>query len=160
LGRGPSLKTKKKHIKAEIIARYDAIKKWYKKNPQAWLNERFSSLVSNTSLMDMAKLAAILGMTLIVKNILDSTEELREKLVAIMGQPLTYLRAIGPMMIPVPFAPSLEAAQLEAKIPEVLDWVIAFCLAWLIVDNFGDIMRTVGDVTVGVKGILTGLLIA
>jgi len=165
LGRGPSRKTISKNIRSEVKARYDAIKKWYEKNPQVWLGERFASIIANTNLMDIAKLGAVLGMTLIVKKVFDTTQDLNLKMQELVKATPVWVTPFLPLWAGMPFLAGKIGVEVAGEPKplefggEMMEWLISFCFAWLIINNFGQIMETVGDVTIGVKGILTGLLL-
>jgi hypothetical protein len=162
LARGKLLRTIKKKIREETLSRLEGVRKFYKKHPEQTVFDAIRQLFGNTSFMDVAKLGAVFGMTFIVKKVIDKTEELR----MLIDE---YKLWVGPTYA-FPFAliqgyttgfrvPTKEEIQkYEGMFPDIIDWVIAFCFAWIIINHFGEIMQGVGSIGVGVKGILMGLL--
>jgi hypothetical protein len=162
LARGKLLRTIKKRIREETLARLEGVRKFYKKHPEQTVFDAIRQLFGNTSFMDVAKLGAVFGMMFIVKKVIDKTEELR----ALIDE---YKLWVGPTYaFPVALwqayttgfkMPTKEEIQkYEGMFPDIIDWVISFCFAWIIINHFGEIMQGVGSIGVGVKGILLGLL--
>ena len=113
------------------------------------LREHIGKIPDNTSVMDLAKLATVIGITPIVKTIIDTSEDLRSELdYFISGGILTGKKWA-----------EFREQKIEGFFPDWADWVFSFAIAYLIVENFGSIMHATGDILSSVKNMVTGLLI-
>jgi len=113
------------------------------------LREHIGKILDNTSVMDLAKLATVIGITPIVKTIIDTSEDLRSELdYFISGGILTGKKWA-----------EFREQKIEGFFPDWADWVFSFAIAYLIVENFGSIMHATGDILSSVKNMVTGLLI-
>lgn len=166
--RRPKVKTEKKRIreltKAEIKARLKAVAEFKKSavGTAQSLREHMGKFIDSAKIGDVTKLVAILGMTVLVKNVIDSTPELVDKAkeLVVPGYALALLFPFTAL----PFLPALGAAAAappkeQLEIPEHLEWLISFTLAYIIVTHFGDLVQGMGNVVSGIKGILTSMLL-
>jgi len=157
LARGKLLKTIKKRIREETVARLEGIRKFYKKHPEQMFFDGIRQVLTTTDLKTIVDITTAIILTPIVKYIIDTTEELA----TIWKQ---YVYAIPPsgLLFLAPVSMYLASKKRVEKVefgPEWFEWLGAFALSWIIVKHFGAILQTVGDITVGIKGILTGLLL-
>jgi len=173
MARGKLLRTIKKRIKAEVEARLEGIRKFYKKHPEQWFSDRIAQLFGSTSVNDVMEIIAVFGTTFIVKRIIDTHEEIQAKVQMIKKVTekagvswVSYLPILGsyiyaPALV-IPKPPKEVLAKLEISpegmFPDWLDWLIAFSIAYILVKNFGLILQTVGDVTAGSIKIIKGIL--
>lgn len=168
--RGPLLKTKLKHIKAEIKAKLEAQRKWYEKHPEQWFSERIAQLVGNTSLHDVVELGVVVAFTPIVKNTIDASAELVMQVENILKvgripSPAGEVAFVSPfefmlqgltfgLLGPKRWVTKKEKGAFE-RLEEVIPfkfggpewqmWIISFALSYLIIHNFGTIVTTVGS---------------
>jgi hypothetical protein len=143
---------KKKANDAKTVLRKVTKEKWrlQKLKPlEVSLREHLGKMLDNTSIMDLAKLATIIGITPIIKTIIDTSEDLRSELdYFISGGILTGKKWA-----------EFREQKIEGFFPDWADWVFSFAIAYLIVENFGSIMHATGDILSSVKNMVTGLLI-
>ena len=148
--RRPSAKKKAKDA-ATVLDKVTK-KKWklqQKKPLDVSLREHIGKVIDNTSIMDLAKLATVIGITPIVKTIIDTSEDLRSELdYFISGGILTGKKWA-----------EFREQKIEGFFPDWADWVFSFAIAYLIVENFGSIMHAAGNIVSSVKNLVSGLLI-
>lgn len=153
-------------LKAQVEHDYKSVK-WladlipflpekYKKNAVLWMKKIFEG-----HLAKIPKGIAILGMTYIIKNLIDTSEELRAKL------PKVKIRfRVGPAF-PTEFKPAWplslltdeeEYEDFEGMFPDWADWLVAFTLAYMIVEHGGQIALGLGEAVKGLTGIVGFLL--
>jgi len=123
----------------------------YKKNAVLWMKSIFEK-----HLAKIPKGIAIIGMTLIVKQIIHSSDEFIGKVAAISGKKPSWL-AYTPAGMHMTIAEALvskKGEKVEDFIPEWTEWLIAFSLAYIIVEHGGQIALGIGE---GLKG-LTGMV--
>lgn len=162
MARGRLLKTKVRETKKLTAARMEAIRKFFKKHPQEWFSHQFPTLMNNME--KITEFAAVLGMTVMVKMAIDSSEILLaevEKLKA-KAQPWIYFAPlVAPFAAPYLTPLMLPAAREETKfnLPDWSEWLISFTLAYIIVHHFGDIMHSLGGGISAVKSLVSSLLL-
>jgi len=123
----------------------------YKKNAVLWMKHIFEK-----HLAKIPKGIAIIGMTLIVKQIIHSSDEFLSKVAAISGRKPSWL-AYTPAGMHMTIAEALigkKEEDVQDFIPEWTEWLIAFSLAYIIVEHGGQIALGLGE---GIKG-LTGIV--
>jgi len=157
MGRGPSVKTELKKLKKKLETEAKVKWKLVQKKPFfVSMRQRLEKVIDNAKPDEIAKFVAIMGMTIMVKKVIDTTEELREQ--------VKELIIVGPQ-----FFPAYKVAQelglaaptpkpAEGFFPEWADWLISFTLAYIIVEHFGQIMQATGNILSSVKTLVTGLL--
>jgi len=159
MGRGPSLKTELKKLKKRIETTFKTKLKLYKKHPEVWIGDRLADIAKQTGVKDVAKIIAIVGMTIVVKKTIDTSEELRDaiKPFIVFGQrlPGTKWRWKGPFQYELVG----EAEKFEGMFPDWADWLISFSLAYILVEHFGEIMRGAGNITASIHSLLSALLL-
>ena len=151
-------------LKAEVQHEYKSVK-WiadmlpflpekYKKNAILWIKHLLEEHLS-----EMPKNVAILGMTIIVKNLIDKSEELR----SLLPKPELKFR-VDPALPhfepawPVSLLFGTEKEKYEGMFPDWADWLISFSLAYIIVDHGGQIILGLGESVKGLTGMLAFLL--
>jgi len=138
------------------------------KKTMVWVKQFFEKHVSQ-----IPKGIAIIGVTYIVKGLIDTDEQLRAKYKVFKalttgvekatGLPFSYLfSALESFGIPVglmatQFIPG-EMLPEETMTEELLDWIIAFSLAYIIVEHAGQIIVGLGEGVKALSGILGFLL--
>lgn len=158
MGRGPLLRTKLRELKKRIETEFKTRLKLYKKHPEVWLGDRLADIAKRTGITDVTKIIAVVGMTYIVKHLIDTSETLsKEVQVITRGAPFGVV-GVGLSFLYEQFSPKeLKAQKLEFG-DEWVKWLISFTLAFIIVEHFGEIMRGVGAASSSVKSIVQGLL--
>jgi len=162
MGRGPSLKTELKKQKKKIETEFNTKLKLYKKHPEVWIGDRVKDIAKQTGMTDIAKLGAVVGMTFVMKSIIDTTEDIRESTDMIIrygpvGGPIFgVLRGIFPDMFP---SLGMTPEQKEGFFPDWMDWIIAFTLAYIVVEHFGAIMQGAGDILSSMTGLARSMLV-
>jgi len=130
----------------------------YKKYPQVWFGDRIADMAKNIGITDIAKIAAIVGMTIIVKKVIETSEELSEEVQIISrGAPFGVMGIVGSFIFEA-VSPQFKAQKIEVG-PDWLVWVVSFCLAYIIVEHFGSIMHATGNILTSVKGLMSALLV-
>lgn len=161
MGRGRLLRTILREQRKRIENAFKTRLKLYKKHPQVWIGERLADIAKKTGVTDVAKIVALVGMTILIKKIIDTTEELKvaiqQPFFVVGGKKGTY-QWKGPFTYELVPKNLIEAFR-EGIFPDWIDWLIAFSLAYLIIEHFGDIMQTAGNVTSSLRGLLSGLLV-
>jgi len=99
---------------------------------------------------------AIFGMTIIIKGTIDASEELLEKI----KHPLLAVASISPAMVPfMPLALLLETVPEEKrKVPDWAEWLVAFTLAYIIIEHGGQIILGLSESVKGLAGLVGFLL--
>jgi len=100
-------------------------------------------------------------MTILVKKLIDTTEELKvavQQPFFVVGDKKGTYAWKGPFTYEL-IPEKMVSAFKEGFFPDWIDWLIAFALAYIIVEHFGQIMQAAGNITSSLKGILSGLLI-
>jgi len=155
LGRGRLLKSKVKETIALTFARLKGQRKFYKKHPDEWFKDRISSLFSNMTFNDILELVAIAGMTVVIKNMIDASEDLLNKInqMQVPEAFLTgFIRGFTGFQIPVLGFLFRQTEITEAfEIADPLKWLISFCMAFVIVHHFDSLMKAFGSI----QGFLT-----
>jgi len=172
MGRGPSLKTELKKLKKNIETRFKTKLKLYQKYPAVWIGDRLADIAKQTGMKDVTKIIAVVGMTILVKRTIDMSEDLRGKLKEIKEAPFPFTQArFIAQTIPwfKPYERVAEAIvtgeppelpeQYEGFFPDWMDWIIAFTLAYIIVENFGQIMHSAGNITSSIHSLLSAILL-
>lgn len=172
LGRGPSLKTELKKLKKRLETEFKTKVGLYKKHPEVWIGDRIADIAKQTGVKDVAKIIAIVGMTILVKKTIDTSEELRGHMILVkqivkaapFGSVLEYfpfLQLITPIstVVTAGIPKPEEMPKYEGMFPDWMDWLISFTLAYIIVEHFGSIMHATGNILSSVKGLVTGLLL-
>ena len=126
----------------------------YKKNAVLWMKHLFEKHVAK-----IPKGIAIIGMTYIIKRLIDTTEELKEKALKfqLKYSPLTqipYLIQLTGAVVGVDVPQQIidvTKIKYEGMFPDWADWLIAFTLAYIIVEHGGQIILGLGE---GVKGLI------
>lgn len=119
--------------------------------------------------VDMLEATAVLGATYLIKTGIDWAEQFAQAAAQPTGNILDFwLRTFDPLNVfglqGVGSAAG-EATQIglnalkNAPLTEVIEWVVSFTLAYLIVHNFGAIMEGVGSAAGSVVGLAKGLLL-
>lgn len=167
MARGRLLKTKKReayHLaKAEEKGRAQARKESLRKKG---IREYLEELWEKLEVKDATKMVAVLGMTFLVKQSIDTYEDIRKALDNLGFGPRFRLGPVNPFVR----SPLLSALGLgpwanqtdgdkEGVFPEQIDWLISFTLAYIIVHNFGSIMQGVGSMASTVPNLVRGLLV-
>lgn len=130
----------------------------YKKNAVLWVKH-----IVEDHLSELPKGIALLGTTIIVKYLLDTVESLRKRI-----EPMVSVKPgrgiLGLVFETVPLPPAIEEVTIttlygkEAEpkdlFPEWQIWLIAFAIAYIIVEHGGQIALGLGE---GIKG-LTGIV--
>jgi len=152
MGRGKHQITKdKKEIKqlAKIAAatrRAEKIldRKDLEKDFPVWLRDRFGKMLESVDLLELAATIAVMPL---VKAAVDSSDEilgLYQKLL-ILGSPiLGWLFA------------ELVKPEETVKLDDTMSWLISFGIAFIVVRNFGQILKTGQSVGGWVTALLTG----
>lgn len=178
--RGKTARTRKRMAKAEQEGISTALtneeaKVWTKsKNAMVWVKQILEKHIDK-----VPKLLAILGMTYLVKRAIDTSEELTAKAVKVVtgGEPseimklFSWLPIFGPAVgvgaaIAGFFVPSWigePTAKIVEEIPSRLDvegmeWLLAFTMAYMIVEHGGEIALGFGDIAKSLTG-MVGLLL-
>jgi hypothetical protein len=158
-----SAKQEAKRLQKKIETELKTKWKLAKKKP-LWvsLRKHIGMILDNAKPHEIAKLVAILGMTIIVKQVIDSSETLMGELDLIKRG-----KAMAPGLPGFGFGLALSLGykihgvptpEYEGLFPDWMDWLISFTLAYIIVENFGEIMHAAGNVTSSIKTILLGLM--
>lgn len=129
------LKTKVKELKALETAKLEAELKWREKHLLQLAKQNIAEKISDPD--EALKFVSIFGVALIIKNGIDWTEKLKAGVPqwAWMASPLLGLFS---KVIPEDSADPLSPS-------EVSEWLISLAIAYLIVNNFGEIMRGVNS---------------
>jgi len=169
--RRPSAKTE---IKRQRKFQKAAWKLKLKKPLELSLREHLGKIIDNTEVPQWLEIVAITGMTIIVKNVIEASEDLLVKTIEIgtglTKIPLDLLYNLLPAQIkgmigieglrkPLEKVPELYEKTLDTWQIEIAEWLIAFTLAFLIVHNFGEIMKATGDILTSITGLVRGMLI-
>jgi len=109
--------------------------------------------------IDPLEIVAVTGMTYLIKNGIEWTEE-------IIKNPAPFFRMIAPLtgfaflLVPDVPEPQQDAISKMMDTPqaEMVQWLLSFVLAYLLVHNFGMIMQAVGSATGNIIGMAKGLL--
>jgi len=117
-----------------------------------WLRDRFGEMLSK---IDPIESLAIFGLTVIIKGVIDTSEEIRSKLhpfVTFGNIPEGYKSVFSG----IPFWYDLvkDDEKYEGMLPDALDWVAAFGLAFVIARHGGALLSAGSSIA----GLITGLL--
>jgi hypothetical protein len=91
------------------------------------------------------ELIAVIGMTFLVKHLIDASEDLRHKLDTLGGLYGEFLTPIGKTKMLTVLGRALgytevTPAQFEGMFPDWMDWLISFTIAYIIVKHGGQIL--------------------
>lgn len=145
---------KKAEVKAELKAKTEHKNKIFMggKVTKEWLIEQLERHADK-----IPKYVAIAGMTMVVKATIDASEVLRGKLDVILkgGNPF---KGMFVFESGVPVFGLGEGADYEGMFPDWMDWLIAFGLAYVIVEHAGSLIGLLGDTMSGLTGVLGFLM--
>lgn len=160
-------------LKAEAEHEYKSVKfiadmipflpEKYKKNAVIWIKHLVEQHLS-----EIPKGIAILGLTVIIRHIIHTTDELAAKVKAIHEEKPSWY-AFTPTGLHMTIAEAVVAQfgiaetsvsekKLEGFIPDWTEWLISFALAYIIVEHGGQIALGFGELAGSIKG-LVGLLL-
>lgn len=166
--RGKGVKTKARELSKEIgaatvglkFAEIEAEYKHWKKLPledrlRMWLEDMAKKI-------DPLETVAILGTTYLIKQGIQWTE------IAVANTAfdvLQWIKILDPWNIFLPEIPADAEQNVEQALEkalntpqaEVLEWLISFVCAYLIVKNFDKLVESTGNILGMAKGLLTGL---
>lgn len=164
--RGDWKKKLRKWVEIQEKAKLNAQYRWKntKKGFLASLRAHIGRIIDNSDLHDVCELIAVLSLTPVVKYVIDTSEDIRAKIQAIISAPeeiqLKRLFGFGlPTweLIPKQITKIVEAKS-EGLFPDWMDWIIAFGFSYLIVHNFGAIVHAAGDIVKSIRTIIGSLL--
>lgn len=125
----------------------------YKKNAALWLKRMVEKNISK-----LPKAIAIIGLTVVIKHLMDTIPELIETVSALHKIPWFY-KVASPLLYQAEmFTITVEKIDVTKGLPEWFDWVIAFSLAYIIVEHGGQIALGLGESVKGLSGIVGFLL--
>jgi len=130
---GTSLKFRAKEIKRLIKAQKDANRKWNEKN---WFYNVKQNLLETLKAVNPLKAAAVVTTTVIIKFGIDWTQYGVAKLLESITR---FFPVFGLGGIDTPYF-------VVGQDTELLEWVLAFGLAYLIVEHFDAIVVVSGDI--------------
>jgi len=114
------------------------------------------SKLADMEVEDLAKFTAILGATVVIKNGIDFAEESYTK------QDLAWwYRMFARKLLLLPpgtLIPDEQIQNMESLPAEITQWVISFGLAYVIVENFGEIVLATGQALTSLTGLARLLL--
>ena len=132
----------------------------YKKNAVIWMKHLVEKHINK-----IPKGIAILGMTYIIKHLIDTSEELRGKVNLIVK---ATTQPLGGASLMIELWGSISKGELpfiqeavgktEGIFPDWADWLIAFTLAYIIVEYGGQIALGIGSTVKSLSGIVGFLL--
>lgn len=162
MGRGQALKTKVKTEKRLTKARLQAKKEWdeRKSNIPYKLKHFFVKALER---VDPLEGAACLGITVIVKALIDESEEIRAAI-----KPFWVLnpKSVGEIEdteqyywsgIPFWYIKKETGVDIEGFFPEYMDWIIAFGIAFIVVRH-PEVITTMFQGATSLTGFILGLL--
>jgi hypothetical protein len=162
----PPVKKHRKLAEAEETGRLNAR---LKHESKTWKNKKHMLVSIKNHLgkaldrIDPLEMVAVVGTTIVVKKVIDTTEDLKGKALAVRnvimgtGQVLgasgiaQFIQAFGSpfsilseffvgLIVPIP----PEQAQYEGMFPDWVDWLIAFAIAYIIVHH-GELLLGLGQ---------------
>jgi len=167
MARGRLLKTKRKEAyqlgKASEKGKLQAQREHQrKKHLLDSLKEHIGKAIDKA---DLPKMGAVIGMTVIIKQIIEASEELMKATLKMAGGAqfallFPFARDMAVQQLTGAFATAEEFGK-ASDIPEVevMQWLVSYTLAYLLVDNFGDIMQATGNALGSIKNMVSGLLL-
>jgi len=161
LGRLPKSR-KARAIQRDIYARIKAEKiglhQFYntKTGRKVWFREKLTQLLDEgIKKIDPMELVAVLGVTVIIKHGVDFTQFMVKVGADLIPSILAFTRGITfPLAIQL-FAGTADVKELPEG--ELLEWLLSFTFAYLVVHNFGFIMATGSNLS-SVVGLAQGFL--
>lgn len=156
MGRGKLLRSKIKAAKALVKAKLQAKKEWdeRKANIPYKIKELISKYLEN---IDPLETAACIGTTIIVKALIDKSEEIRAAIkpfwVASLDDPNKYVWS----GIPFWYIKQESGVDFEGLFPEYMDWIIAFGIAFIVVRH-PEVITTMFQGVTSLSGFILGLL--
>jgi len=133
MARGKLLRTKIKNEKALVKARLQAEKEWYQRKANfQYLFKK--ELVNMMRRIDPLEFAAVGGLTMVIKSVIDETEEIRGRIraIAVIGELPEGMKAVW-SGIPFWYVLVPEGETFEGMFPEWVDWLFAFGIAYVLV---------------------------
>lgn len=129
----------------------------YKKNAVLWMKNIFERNMDK-----IPKMVAMIGLTLIIKRLIDTSEELRGRL-DLLRLPFERIGPQNPFtkIFPQPFTIYLtdeRRKKYEGFFPDWMDWLISFTLAYIIIEHGGQIALGLGKAVSSLGGIVGFLL--
>jgi len=181
LGHGKTLKTKTKEASALKLAELKAQERWNRsaKGQVAALRSHLGKFIDRIEIGPITKFVAIIGMTIVIKKIVDTTEDLKvqwmhfSKAVWVDPAILTFGLLGKPGFLPEPVSQIFRALATEEKkaagllvvppqaeglFPEWLDWLLCFTFAYVIVENFGEICKLAGNVVMSLGDMIKTMI--
>lgn len=164
--RGKRLKTKIKEARELAKARAIGVAKGEiarlklrVKNVGLLLQEKLAEM----EIDDLAKYTAIIGATIMIKNGIDWTqttyeEEAQSWFINIFAGGLYSI--MPNLILKAGFTEDDVKPRLEGLAPEMLEWVISFGLAYVIITNFGEIVTAAGTALSSITSIAKLLLVS
>jgi len=133
----------------------------YKKNAVIWIKHMVEKNADK-----IPKTIAIIGLTVIIKQIIKTTESLQTRIKQLfkgevawtVTEPFGFLWGQITGQIPITETYGYFKEQKEGFFPEWMDWLIAFSLAYIIVEHGGQIALGLGSVASSLSGMVGFLL--
>ena len=159
MGRGKHLKTKMKEARllareAEKGARQGVAQfKRTQAGFQASLRDHLGRMIDR---VDPFKSIAILGATVLIKGGMEWGEDVMMRWYTIFRGLIPF---IGEAFFPLPLElPEVEGNILDSPQVEIIQWLLSFTLAYIVVTHFGEIIGGVGGAFGGIVGIASTFL--
>lgn len=161
MGRGKHQITKdKKEIKqltkiavATERAKKALDRKDFNKDWAVWLRNHLGKMLEN---IDPLELTAILGITVLVKGVIDKSEEIRSKIhpFVTFGEIPEGYKAV---FSGIPFWYDLvkEGEKYEGLLPDSMDWLVAFAVAFVIMRHGSTLIGAGGSIINVIIGLFT-----
>jgi len=161
--RGKTLRTKKRDAKAVAKATrlggMEAEAQVFKNKKMflAWLKHLIELHIDK-----IPKFTAVIGMTFIIKKLIDTTEELRAYIPRFKTMKFEEVFAFTfPGAPDIPVLEYGKVKDFEGMFPDWQDWLISFTLAYIVVEHAGTLFGMLGDAAGGavkLVPVLVGLL--
>lgn len=170
-------RVEKAKVKARLQAKYEwnRSKVGQKAQTQAYIKRAIERIIDK---IDPIETPVILGVTYIVKNIIDKSEELTGAVMAIHAKGIKFpptpfwgditaivtgamrehfaKEGIDPYAY-LPGAPKInrgETTAYEGLLPDWADWIVALSIAYMLVRHGGDLISAFGGLPGAIKGFL------
>lgn len=151
-------------LQAKVEHEYKAVKwladiipflpKKYKKNATLWMKSLLEKHLDK-----IPKTIALLGLTYIIKELIRTSDELLTKIRTFTGKPIWETKLFEPIWEKeLSLTPIWKKPEVKELLPEWKEWLIAFTLAYIIIEHGGQIALGLGETVKGLTGIVGFLL--
>jgi len=129
------------------------------------LREHVGTILDNTALWDIAKFMSWVSMTILVKSVIDTTQELVDHLNTMQNKMPEAYQQFPALVKKWEWEKETTKPSLVSHIASFLgsinsfEWFISMVIAYLIIEHFGMVMQGVGNIFASVKSLVTGFII-